>query len=74
MFAAQIHAQEVDEGDVLLDSDSAEDTMEAENTQDAITPESLTVHFGPFDAAHLSKTTMETTSPRDKAMVWIVQD
>ena len=51
MFAAQIHAQEVDEGDVLLDSDSAEDTMEAENTQDAITPESLTVHFGPFDAA-----------------------
>jgi hypothetical protein len=50
----QIDAEDVQEGNVLLESNSAEASMEAENTEDAIAPELLRDDFGPFHVATIS--------------------
>jgi hypothetical protein len=53
-FATQIDAEDVHESNILPASDSAEATMEAENTEDVIAPEPLRDDFGPFDVATIS--------------------
>ena len=54
MFVMQIDAQAVQEGNVVLESESVGDTMEAEDASDTVAPEPLKVDFGEFDVAIIS--------------------
>ena len=54
MFVAEIDAQEVEEGNVVHESDSIGDTIEAEDASDMVGPEPLKVDFGEFDVTVIS--------------------
>ena len=54
MFVTQIDAQEVEEGNVILESKSVGDTMEAEDASDTVAPEPLKVDFGEFNVVIIS--------------------